>query len=566
MNLRWELDEEVDQEAKQTIAGELQIPEIIVHILLRRGISTLDKIRGFFEPSLDQLHDPFLMKDMEKAVKRSIQAVMEKQRIFIYGDYDVDGITAVSMLYLFLKDMGGVVRYYIPDRQTEGYGISTVGVTEAAKWGANLIISVDCGITSIEEVKMSLEAGIDVIVSDHHEPGEILPPALAVLDPKRADCDYPFKELAGVGVAYKLAQGIADRLDLSADSHERYMELVAIGSAADIVPLISENRVFVRHGLEKLNRDGCIGINALIEIAGLKKTAIEVGQIVYGLAPRLNAVGRLGSAERAVELVTTKDAAEAHRIAMMLEEENRRRKTIDSRTLEEAKIKITEEVNLEDDKAIVLAEQNWHSGVIGIVASRIIEKYYRPTVMITIEDGIGKGSARSIPGFDIYSALRECSDLLLQFGGHKYAAGLTIEEDKIPTFANRFKQVAKDLIQDEELIPRIVLDAEITLDQITDEVVRFLGYYAPHGPKNQKPLFVSRNLDVIMPRLVGSHRQHLRFRVRQNGVEFDSIGFNLADKLERVENYRSPIDMVYTIERNEWMNRISTQLNIKDLR
>lgn len=566
MNSRWELNEDVDQEAKQLIIKELKLPEIVAHILVKRGIATPQKIREFFKPGPEQLHDPFLLKGMELAVNRIIEALTEKQRIFIYGDYDVDGITSVALLYLFLKDMGGIVRYYIPDRQNEGYGISLAGVEEAIRWKADLIISVDCGVTSIEEVRVANGAGIDTIISDHHEPSESLPDALAVIDPKRTDCDYPFPELAGVGVAYKLAQGVSMRWGLKAETHERYIELVAIGSAADIVPLIDENRVFVHLGLAKLNEDGGVGISSLIEVAGLKKSYISVGQIVYGLAPRINAVGRLGSAEIAVELLTTKDQTEAHRIALTLEEENRRRKYIDSHTLEEARTKILSEFDPEQDCAIVLAKRDWHAGVIGIVASRIIESCYRPTVMITIEDGIGKGSARSIPGFDIHFALRECSDLLLQFGGHKYAAGLTIEEKNIPEFTRRFKKVAGEMISSDDLIPKYEIDAEISLAQITPELIKYLGDFAPFGPKNTKPLFVSHNLNVAYPKLVGSHCQHLRFRVRQEGYEFDAIAFNMGDKYSALAKKEGKVDLIYHIERNEWMNRVNTQLQVKDLK
>jgi single-stranded-DNA-specific exonuclease len=529
-------------------------------------LNTAEKIRNFFQPDFNQLHNPFLMKDMERAVERTIEALVEKQRIFIYGDYDVDGITAVSLLYLFLRDMGGEVRYYIPDRQLEGYGISKVGIAEAINWQADLIISVDCGITSVDEVKMALEANIDVIVSDHHEPAEILPQAFAVLDPKRSECDYPFKELAGVGVAYKLAQGINTRWGLSAKSHEKYIDLVAIGSAADIVPLIDENRVLVKHGLAKVNETGGIGISSLIETAGLKESNISVGQIVFGLAPRINAVGRLGSAGLAVELLTTRDADKAHEIAEALEKENQRRKSIDNQTLEEARKKIAQDYHFGQDKAIVLSERKWHSGVIGIVASRIIEQYYRPTIMIAIEDGIGKGSARSIPGFDIFSALKGCSDLLMQYGGHKYAAGLTIEEAKISAFTERFKKIAYKLLKDEDLIPKIEIDAEITLDQISNEVTKYLDFFEPYGPKNQKPLFMARNLDVLNPRSVGSHAQHIRFRVRQNGVEIDTIGFNLSEKFGDVIMENPRIDMVFGIEKNAYNNRVQTQLQVKDLR
>jgi single-stranded-DNA-specific exonuclease len=566
MNLIWELHEEVEPEARKKLAGELRIPELIIRVLLNRGLNTAEKIRNFFQPDFNQLHNPFLMKDMERAVERTIEALVEKQRIFIYGDYDVDGITAVSLLYLFLRDMGGEVRYYIPDRQLEGYGISKVGIAEAINWQADLIISVDCGITSVDEVKMALEANIDVIVSDHHEPAEILPQAFAVLDPKRSECDYPFKELAGVGVAYKLAQGISTRWGLSAKSHEKYIDLVAIGSAADIVPLIDENRVLVKHGLAKVNETGGIGISSLIETAGLKESNISVGQIVFGLAPRINAVGRLGSAGLAVELLTTRDADKAHEIAEALEKENQRRKSIDNQTLEEARKKIAQDYHFGQDKAIVLSERKWHSGVIGIVASRIIEQYYRPTIMIAIEDGIGKGSARSIPGFDIFSALKGCSDLLMQYGGHKYAAGLTIEEAKISAFTERFKKIAYKLLKDEDLIPKIEIDAEITLDQITSEVTKYLDFFEPYGPKNQKPLFMARNLDVLNPRSVGSHAQHIRFRVRQNGVEIDTIGFNLSEKFGDVIMENPRIDMVFGIEKNAYNNRVQTQLQVKDLR
>jgi len=566
MNYKWELYEEVDQETRKSLTRELQIPDIITKVLLNRDLNTPQQIRAFFKPSSENLHDPFLMKDMEKAVDRTIDALINKERIFIYGDYDVDGITSVSMLYLFLKDMGGIVRYYIPDRQTEGYGISSVGIQEAIAWNADLIISVDCGVTSTEEVKIADQAQIDVIISDHHEPGEFLPHALAVLDPKCPDCQYPFKELAGVGVAYKIAQGISRKWGLDTFSHDKYIDLVAIGSAADIVPLVDENRILVKQGLEKINGDGEIGLSALIEIAGLKDTNINVGHIIFVIAPRINAVGRLGNASIAVELLTTRDSTEAYRLAQTLEEENRRRKSIDNLTLNEARQKIAHECNLQKDKAIVLAQKDWHSGVIGIVASRIIEQYYRPTIMITIDEGVGKGSARSIPGFDIYSALKQCSHMLLQFGGHKYAAGLTIEADKINEFADLFKVAASEMISDDDLIRKIEISAEITLDEITADVVKYLDFFEPYGPKNPKPLFVSRNVEVIYPRLVGSNNQHLRFKAKQNGSVIDAIGFNLADKYDRIVLDHRPIDIVYSIEKNLWMSRVNTQLLLKDLR
>lgn len=566
MKLLWELNEEVDNELIHKITDELRISPITAKILVNRGLSDSDSISRFFDPELDQLHDPFLMMDMEKAVDRVIDALIEKERIFIYGDYDVDGITSVSMLYLFLKDLGGVVKYYIPDRQLDGYGLSEHGIGEAQKWGADLIISVDCGITSINEVNIAAEAGIDVIISDHHEPGEILPNAAAVINPKRLDCPYPFSELAGIGVAYKLANAISIKWGLSPSSHEKYIDLVAIGSAADIVPLINENRVFVKHGLAKLNEEGSIGIRALLETARLNKGPINVGQIVFGMAPRINAVGRLGNAERAVELLTTRDFEEAYKLAQILEDENYRRKQIDNLTLEEARQLIHDKFDPVNDRALVLAGKNWHSGVIGIVASRLIEQYYRPIIMISIEDGIGKGSARSIPGFDLYNAMKQCSNLLIQFGGHKYAAGLTIIEENIPEFIRLFQQIAAEIITDDDLIPKIHIDAEINLSDIDYNLVNELRMFAPFGPKNQKPLFLSRNLEVINPRMVGSMGQHLKFKVAQNGIEMDAIGFNLGNYYDIIMQNHNVVDIIYIIEENTWMNRTMTQLRVKDLR
>ncbi len=546
------------------IMQQLRVLRPVARVLNNRGLTGVDEIRDFLNPTPSQLYDPFLMKDMDLAADRVIRALREQEQILIFGDYDVDGITSVSMLYLFLKDLCGQVSFYIPDRATEGYGISIGGIEQAQSNGCSLIISVDCGITSVDEVKEASNRGIDVIVSDHHEQGEHLPDAKAILDPKRLDCDYPFKELAGVGVAYKLAQGILQRLELDQSYIEKYLDLVAIGSAADIVPLVDENRVFVKSGLDKLNRDGQEGILILLETAGFNLGNIDVGHIVFGLAPRINAVGRLGQAAPAVELIITRNHFRAQKIARMLEEENRRRKEIDNKTLNEALAKIEKEYDPENDSVIVLAGDEWHPGVIGIVASRIIERYYRPTVMITVDNGLGKGSARSIPNFDIYSALKSCSDYLLQFGGHKYAAGLTIDAKQIPEFRRCFNEVAKSMITGEDLIPKIRIDDELRLDEITKELAGMLNKLAPFGPKNNKPLFVSYGLEVVgEPRIVGG--RHLKFKVRQNSTVLDAIGFNRGEDLDRLRESRI-VDLIYTIEENKWMDRRNLQLNIKDLR
>lgn len=565
MQSKWELVESRPHEEIENLSRQSSIPYAVARILINRGIDTPEQVDRFFNPNTSHLYDPFLMLDMDKAVDRIVKALGQRERIAIYGDYDVDGITSASMLYLILKDLGGDVIPYIPDRQNEGYGISELGILELQKSGASLIISVDCGITSIKEAKVATALGIDLIISDHHEPGDSIPNALAVCDPKREGCGYPFKELSGVGVAYKIAQGIIQKLNLENEYTEKYMDLVALGSAADIVPLVDENRVFVKLGLEKINNLPEVGLAALIEVACIKAGKIEVGDIVFGIAPRINAVGRLGSALRAVKLLTTRDRASSRQIAQVLEDENRRRKDIDNATLEEAVREIEQTINPLEARSLVLSREGWHPGVIGIVASRLIERYYRPTVMITIENGQGKGSARAIAKFDIYQALKACGDLLLQFGGHKYAAGLTIAAENIPEFKRRFEQVCREIIPEEDLVPKIKIESEISLDEITPEVVASLKRFAPFGPKNNRPNFFSRGLEVLdIPRIVGSN--HLKFRAGQGGVAFEAIGFNLGHTIDRLAIGGRPLEMVYAVEENEYNGRKTVQLRIKDLR
>lgn len=565
MQTKWELVESRAHEEIESLSKGSSIPYTVARVLMNRGIDTPEAVERFFNPSAMHLHDPFLMRDMDKAVERIIRALEGRERIAIYGDYDVDGITSASMLYLFLKDLGGDVLAYIPDRQNEGYGISELGILELKRSGASLIVSVDCGITSVKEALFAKAHGLDLIITDHHEPGVTIPEAHAICDPKRSGCEYPFKELSGVGVAYKIAQGIIARLKLDAEYAEKYLDLVALGSAADIVPLVGENRVFVKLGLEKINNMPEVGLASLIEIAGLKSGKIEVGDIVFGIAPRINAVGRLGSALRAVKLLTTRDKVVSREIAHVLEEENRRRKDIDNTTLEEAMAEIAATIDPSAQRSIVLSRNGWHPGVIGIVASRLIERFYRPTVMITVENGVGKGSARAIAKFDIYLALKSCSDLLLQFGGHKYAAGLTILEENIPEFIRRFEAVCRETIPDEDLVPKIKIEGEISLDEITPEVVATLKRFAPFGPKNNRPNFFSRGLDIIeQPRIVGTN--HLKFRAGQGGASFEAIGFNLGDRIDRFYNGGRALEMVYAIEENDFNNRRTIQLRIKDLR
>ncbi|MFH1941268.1 MAG: single-stranded-DNA-specific exonuclease RecJ [bacterium] len=563
--MKWVVTEPTDRNAVNDFVQTLMVPKIVARILVNRGIRSLEEAKRFFKSDWDGLYDPFLMKDMDRAVDRIVAALEQKERIFIYGDYDVDGITAVSLLTLFLRKMGGEVFFYIPDRLKEGYGLSELGIQHAANVGAGLLISVDCGITGVEEVALAGKLGIDVIVSDHHEPAKILPKAEAILDPKREGCTYPFKELAGVGVAFKLVQAVVGKLGLGEKVWREYVDLVALGSAADIVPLIDENRVLVKKGLEKMNLLDRLGIRALVESSGLSGKKIGTGQVVFILAPRINAVGRLGNAERAVRLLITDSEQQAKNIAGILESENRNRKNIDEETFQEALGFLESECDIQSERAVVLAREGWHPGVIGIVASRICERYYRPTIMIAVEDGIGKGSARSISNFDIYSALKRCEDHLLGFGGHRYAAGLTIELGRIDEFKKAFHAVAGEMLEDEDLVQSLWVDAEIQLPEITEQFVQILNLFAPFGPQNMRPVFLSKNIQVVgSPRIVG--KNHLKFRVRQGGEVFDAIGFDLGGLFYRLAPGEENLDMVFVVEENHWNGQEKIQLRVKDLR
>jgi single-stranded-DNA-specific exonuclease len=561
----WIVEENSNPERVHDLVGMLGIPPVIAKILFHRGIHTKEEARRFFKPDWGDLNDPFLMKDMDIAVERIVRALERKERILIYGDYDVDGITSVSLLYLFLTQHGGNVGFYIPDRLREGYGLSSAGIIQAANEGATLLITVDCGITGVDEIRQARHLGLDVIVSDHHEQGKELPDALAILNPKRKDCPYPFKELAGVGVAFKLAQALCRGLEINEEDSRELIDLVALGSAADIVPLIHENRTLVKLGMERLNRLDRIGIRALAETSGLLGKPIGTGQVVFILAPRINAVGRLGNAERAVRLLITEAESQAKEIAQILESENRNRKNLDEETFQETKVLIEKTARFSHARTVVLAKEGWHPGVIGIVASRIVEQFCRPTVMIALDGDLGKGSARSISNFDIYSALKGCEDLLLSYGGHRHAAGLMIKQDKIGQFIERFEEIAARTIQEEDLIHKIWVDAEIMLPEITDKFVRLMNLFAPFGPHNMRPVFLSRNLNVVgSPRVVG--KNHLKFKVRQGGEVYDAIGFDLGDLMYRLSPGDGKLDMVFVVEENHWNDETRIQLRVKDLR
>jgi len=563
--MKWNIKKAISRKELGYLVSTLGIPPIIANILLDRNINSEEQIRSFFKSHWSDSYDPYLLKGMDTAVKRIIKAVQEKEKIFIYGDYDVDGITSVSLLKIFLDRLGGDVHFYIPDRLTEGYGLSDSGISKAAEKNATLLITVDCGIKGVDEINKARDIGVDTIICDHHEPGAVLPPAIAILNPKQKGCTYPFKELAGVGVAFKLVQGVSKYLNLKEEYSKQYLDLVALGTAADIVPLVDENRLFVKEGLKSINRAERVGVRCLIKTAGLTGRRISTGQIVFMLAPRLNAAGRVGSAERGVRLLITENEQQAANLAQILESENRVRKNIDEKTFNEAREMLEAVYDVQEDRIVVLAKEGWHPGVIGIVASRISEEINRPVVMISIEDSVGKGSARSIKEFDMYSALSLCKKNLIQFGGHKYAAGLTIDEVKIDEFREQLKAISLDMISDDALVKTINIDMQISLSDIDDSLVTYLKLFEPYGPKNMRPVFMSQNLQVIgTPRIVGNN--HLKFKVRENNKIFDAIGFNLGDLMYRLSPGENNLDMVYIIEENYWNGKTQTQLRVKDIK
>jgi len=566
----WKILNCPDEFSQQVLVDDLNIHPSLAKVLVLREIDSYRKARQFFKPSLDDLHDPFLLTGMRDAVKRIIKALTDNEKILIYGDYDVDGTNAAAMLYLFLNEIGGNVQIYIPNRFKEGYGISKSGIDEAIQNGNKLIISVDCGITAIEETEYAKNYGIDLIICDHHEPGEVLPKALAVLDPLKPGCPYPYKYLSGAGVTFKLMQAISSSIGMK-DLPFKYLDFVAVAGAADIVPLTDENRILVKFGLEKLNNDPRPGFKALIEKAGLKLGNISSSQIVFGLAPRINAVGRLGDANRAIQLLLSKDYEEALHYAEILDKENRNRREIDEEILNEAIQKVENEINLDEETAIILHKEDWHLGVIGIVASRLVEKFYRPSILLTSVDGILKGSARSIPDFNLYEALKECEDILLQFGGHKAAAGLSIHYDKINDFKKRFNEVAKKNLTPEQLIPTLEIEAIVELNSITPKFRRILDRFAPFGPQNMKPIFLTEKVEIFdRPRI--NLNNHLFMKVRKNGsMVFDTVGYNLGEYAQSLLDLNGSIkntyiDIVYTIESNTINDMVFPLLNLKDFR
>ncbi|MFZ1292327.1 MAG: single-stranded-DNA-specific exonuclease RecJ [Melioribacteraceae bacterium] len=566
MKKKWTLKDPPEKSKMLALADSLNISTVLANLLIHRGVTNFFEAKSYFRPDLDSIHDPYLMNDMEKAANRVISALTNNEKICVYGDYDVDGTCSASLMYLFLKELGANAYVYIPNRLTEGYGLSFEGIDNVKKDNVNLVISVDCGITAVEEVSYANTFGIDTIICDHHQPKDQLPNAYAILDPLKPGCNYPFKYLSGAGVAFKLARAVADRFGKK-EMVFKYLDLVALAGAADIVPLVDENRILVRAGIEQINENPRPGIKALIKIARMELGNLSAGQIVFTIAPRINAVGRLGDANRAVELFNTDSIEEAERLAKILESENLERRKIDEVTFSHALELIKNIENFDTNMGIVLHYDNWHPGVVGIVASRLVEKYYRPAIMLTTIDGVAKGSARSITGFDIYEALEECKDLLIQFGGHKAAAGLELEIDKIDEFKIRFNDFLNKNLNEEDIIPEIKIDAKISLSEITPKFLRVLEQFAPFGPGNMRPVFLAENVRIVAtPKIVGTN--HFVTTFCQNGTDkvFDAIGFNLGKFVYEVEKDTDLVDIVFTIEKIVRDGRTYPQIRVKDIR
>lgn len=562
--MRWKLKSKPEKQKIQALQNALQVDEIIATLLLQRGIETFEEAKSFFRPTLDDLHDPYLMKDMDKAVNRIELAIQNQENILVFGDYDVDGTTAVSLMSSYLKTLSPNIATYIPDRYNEGYGISYLGIDFADDNDFSLIVALDCGIKSIEHIAYAKKKGIDFIVCDHHRPGNTLPDAVAVLDPKREDCDYPYKELCGCGVGFKLIQAMAQNKGQTIKDLVPYLDLVATAIAADIVPITGENRVLAKFGLEVINNNPRPGIKALIQ--NVKKKILTISDVVFIIAPRINAAGRIKHGNYAVELLTEFDLNQAIEFASQIEVFNADRKDLDKQITKEALSQIIE--NKEENRyTTVVYQDNWHKGVIGIVASRLVENYYRPTIVFTKSGEKLAASARSVKDFDVYNALEACAEHLEQFGGHMYAAGMTIKEENYLAFKQAFEEVVEKTIHPDLLVPEIAADLEINLSQINDKLLRILKQFEPFGPENMTPVFLTKNVfDTGYPKQLGNENEHLRLFIKQERAEgFGAIGFGLGKKITLV-THRKPFDLMYSIEENEWNGNTSIQLQIRDLK
>ena len=570
MTKRWCIRTQTEKEirAQEMLTEELRLNPIICQLLVQRGITSVSGVKKFFKPSLNELHDPFLMPDMHKAVNRLNKALGNNEKILIYGDYDVDGTSAVSLVYRFLRPYSILLDYYIPDRYDEGYGVSKRSIDYAAEHGVKLIITLDCGIKAIDKVNYAKEKGIDFIICDHHMPDDRLPDALAVLDAKRADSKYPYEHLSGCGVGFKFMQAFAQSNDIPFSTLENLLELTAISIASDIVPITGENRILAHFGLRQLNYNPCVGLKGIIKTSGLTGKELTISDIVFKIGPRINASGRMMNGRKAVDLLISKDEKTAAEKSANIDQYNDERREMDRKITEEANAIIDELTDIEDRKGIVLYNPNWHKGVIGIVASRLTEKYFRPAVVLTRSSDLITGSARSIVGFDIYKAIENCRDLLENFGGHTYAAGLSLRDKNLQEFTERFMKITSDEITPEQMLPQIDIDTIITLKDVTTALMSDLKKMNPFGPDNEKPVFVSLNVkDFGTSRVVGKEGTHLKLEVIDDSCKtpVHAIAFGMSEH-EKYLKEESPIDICYTIEENVYNGTTSIQLLIKDIR
>lgn len=580
MELRWVLKDNADNEVVEQLSKSLNINKRLCGLLAQRGVSTYEEAESFFRPDLKHLYDPFLMKDMDRAVDRVLLAHEKGEKIMVYGDYDVDGTTAVALVYSFLRNFHKKIEFYIPDRYDEGYGISYKGIDFAVKNGFTLLIALDCGIKAVEKVAYAKEKGLDIIIGDHHRPGDTLPLAAAVLDPKQSDCEYPFKDLSGCGVGFKLTQAIALKNRMPEKSVYAGLDLVVVSIAADIVPIVGENRVLAHFGLKEINSKPRVGINSLLKSGGLQKAAegseyyydreITINDLVFLVGPRINAAGRIESATDSVKLLISNVWEYAEKLGGQINELNSTRRDLDSNITHEAFDMIKNDVEADKKKITVVYRETWHKGVIGIVASRLIESFYKPTIVLTMSNGLITGSARSIKGFDIYDAIDSCSHLLEHFGGHTYAAGLALKPEKLDQFIEDIENYASERLTDDMLVPEIEIDEELYISDISSRFYRIVKQFAPFGPGNMSPFFKTNNvIDTGYAKLVGKNgHDHLKFSVvhpDRTGVPMPAIAFNQGRHFDDMKSGK-PFNICYHIDENTWQGRTTLQLRVKDIK
>lgn len=566
---KWVLKEPADQEKVSQLAAELGIDRVLAELLVKRGVETFAQARSFFRPSLDNLHDPFLMKDMDKAVDRLRQAITSGERILVYGDYDVDGTTAVSLVYSFLKRFTPEVDFYIPDRYDEGYGVSAKGIDESAAKGVTLIITVDCGIKAIEKVKYAKSKGIDMIICDHHLPDDELPSAVAVLDPKREDCTYPFDDLSGCGVGFKLVQAYSIRYNIPFETLIPLLDLLVVSISADLVSMVGENRILAHYGLKQLNENPRKGLLAIINLAMLEPGHLTIDDIGFKISPRINAAGRMETGRLAVELLTANDTSTAMLIGEQINENNKERKNIDREITKDALEMVQNEEYLTFENALIVYNPTWNKGVVGIVASRLVEAFYKPTVVLTKSNGLVTGSARSVAGFDLYQAIESCADLLENFGGHVYAAGMTMKESNVEEFARRMNAFVEGKITTEMITPVVELDSKLDFSQITPKFFRLLKQFQPFGPGNNNPVFLTEDVyDDGNSRKVGAGGVHMKLDLIQESQPYHqiaAIAFNMSDYYDYIKA-GNPFDVCYSIVENYYRGNSTIQLRVKALR